>query len=165
VNKSIYSLVYRPLRKKPEISLRILSEATTRDFLVIRGNKATRILKTILTVLDAYAIKYNVTMSTNEEIYELPADVGHASLMFMMMVYSAKEPDRYVSLFEKLSAGKIPLSIHLKVFVDIAVELSEVASHVKKRRTILSGRVVRSISPIMRDLAQEELKAFSTTVS
>ena len=154
MNKSIYSLVYRPLRKKPEISLRILSEATTRDFLVIRGNKATRILKTILTVLDAYAIKYNVTVSTNEEIYELPADVGHASLMFMMMVYSAKEPDKYVSLFEKFLAGKIPLSIHLKVFVDIAVELSEVASHVKKRRMILSGSVVRSISPIMRDLAK-----------
>jgi len=154
VNKSIYSLVYRHLRKKPELSLRVLSEAVTRDFLVIRGDKATRILKTILTVLDAYAIKYNVTTSTNEEIYELPADVGHASLMFMMMAYSARKPDKYVSLFEKLLAGKIPLSIHLKVFVDIAVELSEVTSQVKKRRTILNGRVVRSLSPIMRDLAK-----------
>ncbi|MCC6023983.1 MAG: hypothetical protein LM600_04715, partial [Thaumarchaeota archaeon] len=79
MSRVIYSIVYRPLRKKPELSLRVLSEAATRDFLVIRGDKATRILKTILTVLDAYAIKYNVTTSTNEEIYELPADVGHAS--------------------------------------------------------------------------------------
>ena len=154
MNKSIYSLVYRPKHKKPEISMRILSEAATRDFLVIRGDKATRILKTILSVLDAYAIKYNVTTSTNEEIYELPADVGHASLMFMMMVYSARKPDKYVSLFEKLLAGKIPLSTHLKVFVDISVELSEVTSQVKKRRMILNGRVLRSLSPIMRDLAK-----------
>ena len=154
VSKSIYSIVYRPLRKKPELSLRVLSETATRDFLVIRGDKAAKILKNILTVLDAYAIKYGTTTSASEEVYELPADVGHASLLFMMMVYSAKRPDKYVSLFEKLLAGKIPLSTHLKVFVDIAVELSEVTSRAKRRGTTLDGRIVRSLSPIMRDLAR-----------
>jgi hypothetical protein len=154
VSRGIYSIVYRTLRKKPELSLRVLSEAAAKDFLVIRGDKATRILKNILTVLDAYAIKYSATASASEEIYELPADVGHASLLFMMMVYSAKRPDKYVSLFEKLLAGKIPLSTHLKVFVDIAVELSETTSRAKRRRATLDGRIIRSLSPIMRNLAR-----------
>jgi hypothetical protein len=98
VVNSIYSLVYRYSRRKPELSIRILSDTVTRDFLVIRGEKATGILKTMITVLDAYAIKYSVVKSSGEDIYELPADVGHASLIFMMMVYSARKPDKYVSV-------------------------------------------------------------------
>jgi hypothetical protein len=132
VVNSIYSLVYRYSRRKPELSIRILSDTVTRDFLVIRGEKATGILKTMITVLDAYAIKYSVVKSSGEDIYELPADVGHASLIFMMMVYSARKPDKYVSLYEKLLVGKIPLSIYLKAFIDIAVELSGTAGHIKK---------------------------------
>jgi hypothetical protein len=72
----------------------------------------------------------------------------------MMMVYSARKPDKYVSLYEKLLAGKIPLSIYLKAFIDIAVELSETAGHIKKQKTILNARVARSLSPIIRDLAK-----------
>jgi hypothetical protein len=154
VVNSIYSLVYKYSRRKPKLSIRILSDTATRDFLVIRGKRAAEILKIMITVLDAYAIRYNVVKSSGEDIYELPADVGHASLIFMMMVYSARKPDKHVSLYEKLLAGKIPLSIYLKAFIDIAVELSETAGRTKKQKTILNARVARSLSPIIRDLVE-----------
>jgi len=79
---NIYSLIYRYSSRKPELSIRVLSDAATRDFLVIRGERASRVLKTMLTVLHAYAIKYDVTKSSSEEIYELPADVGSRELNF-----------------------------------------------------------------------------------
>jgi hypothetical protein len=72
----------------------------------------------------------------------------------MMMVYSARKPDKHVGLYEKLLAGKIPLSIYLKAFIDIAVELSETAGRTKKQKTILNARVARSLSPIIRDLVE-----------
>jgi len=151
---NIYSLIYRYSSRRPELSIRVLSDAATRDFLVIRGERASRVLKTMLTVLHAYAIRYDVIKSSGEEIYELPADVGYVSLIFMMMMYSVRKPDKYVGLYEKLLAGKIPLSVHLKVFIDIAVELSEVIGHSKKQNTILNARVAQSLSPIIRNLAE-----------
>ena len=151
---NIYSLIYRYSSRKPELSIRVLSDVATRDFLVIRGERASRVLKIMLAVLHAYAIKYDVTKSSGEEIYELPADVGHASLIFMMMMYSVRKPDKYVGLYEKLLTGEIPLSVHLKVFIDIAVELSEVIGHSKKQNTILNARVAQSLSPIIRNLAE-----------
>jgi hypothetical protein len=40
------------------------------------------------------------------------------------------------------------------VFIDIAVELSEVIGHSKKQSTILNARVAQSLSPIVRNLAE-----------
>jgi len=81
-------------------------------------------------------------------------DIGHASLILMVMVYSARKPGKYVGFYEKLLAGKILPSIHLKVFEDISVRLNEGKNQVKKRRMISNECVLRSLSSIMRDLAK-----------
>lgn len=153
MSKNIYFLIYRTKHKRSELSLRVLGE-TSRDFITIRGNKASKIFKIIFSVLDAYAIKYNVSRSVGEETYELPADVGHAVLLFILTVYSAKYPDKYVSLLEKLLAGKIPLSTYLKAFIDIAIDLSDFLGRAKRRKTTLDGRITRALSPIMRNLTK-----------
>lgn len=153
MSKNIYFLTYRAKRRKPELLLKVIG-GTSMNLIAIRGEKASKIFRTVFSILNAYGIKYSVTRGTSEDIYELPADVGHAILLFMLMTYSAKYPERYSVFLEKLLAGKIPLTIHLKAFLDMAIELSELVSREKSRRTIIYGHVARTLSPIMRNLAK-----------
>jgi hypothetical protein len=73
--------------------------------------------------LDAHAIKYGISKIGNRVVLELPADIGYATLLFTLLTYNVRNPERYSIFLEKLLAGRIPLSKHLGVFIDIAVGL------------------------------------------
>ena len=59
MSKNLYFLIYKRDSRRAEL---ILREPTpdSKDFIRVRGGRASKILKNITSVLDAYALKYNV---------------------------------------------------------------------------------------------------------
>jgi hypothetical protein len=157
LSKNLYYLVYKARSKKPELSLKVL-DLDSRDFIKVSGVRASRIFKVISTILDAYAIKYSISKTGNRVVLELPADIGYATLLFTLLTYNVRNPDKYIVFLEKLLAGRIPLSKHLGVFIDIAVGLSELETTSRSIKTTVSTRAARIASKAMRTLIDALIK-------
>lgn len=157
MSKNLYYLVYKARSKKPELSLKVL-DLDSRDFIKVSGVRASRIFKVISTILDAYAIKYSISKTGNRVVLELPADIGYATLLFTLLTYNARNPDKYIVFLEKLLAGRIPLSKHLGVFIGIAVGLSELETTSRSIKTTVSTRAARIASKAMRTLIDALIK-------
>jgi hypothetical protein len=157
LSKNLYYLVYKARSKKPELSLKVL-DLDSRDFIKVSGVRASRIFKVISTILDAYAIKYSISKTSNRVVLELPADMGYATLLFTLLTYNVRNPDKYIVFLEKLLAGRIPLSKHLGVFIDIAVGLSELETTSRSIKTTVSTRAARIASKAMRTLIDALIK-------
>jgi len=151
MSKSLYFLIYRARGKKSELSLRV-STLDSKDFIRIRGVRANKLLRSIASVLDAYALKYDIMERGNEVIMELPADIGYAVLIYLLLVYSVKEPEKHACFLEKLLSGNIPLSKYFNVFIDMAIDLSDLKGVSKRKRTIVEDIAARTVSSMMRIL-------------
>jgi hypothetical protein len=153
MSRNLYYLVYRGKVKVPKLALRVL-DVSFLDFIRVRGEKANKMFTAIHRVLGAYGIEHRVSKETESVVLELPADVGQAILLFMLLTYNAKDPGKYVHLLEKLIAGKIPFSKYLGIFVDVAVGLSELGNNEGRRETIIRSAVARSISKAMQSFVK-----------
>jgi hypothetical protein len=153
MSKNLYYLIYRDKVKVPELALRIL-DVSLLDFIKVRGEKANKMFTTIRRILNSYGIEYKVSKEAESAILELPADIGQAILLFMLLTYNAKDPEKYVSFLEKLIAGKIPFSKYLGMFVDVAVGLSELENKEGKREAIIRPIVARNISMTMQSFVK-----------
>jgi hypothetical protein len=153
MSKNLYYLIYRRRGRVSELALRIL-DLSLKDFVKFRGERANKILATIHRVIDAYGMEYRATKDAESVVLELPADVGQAILLFMLLIYSAKDPERYASFLEKLIAGRIPFSKYLGMFIDVAVNLSELEDDEGSREVIIRPSVARSISIAMQSFVK-----------
>lgn len=153
MSKNLYFLVYKTSGKRAEL---ILREPTldSKDFISIRGERASKLFKSIISVLDAYALKYNILRSGNETIIELPADIGYAILLYLLLTYNVRKPERYVSFLERLLAGKVPLSKYFNIFIDMAIDLSDLKSSSRRRRAVVEGMAAKTISSMMQILVR-----------
>jgi len=153
MSKNLYFLVYKTDGKRTEL---ILREPTldSRDFIRIRGERANKLFKSIISVLDAYALKYDVLKSGDEIIVELPADIGYAVLLYLLLTYNARKPEKYTSFLERLLAGKVPLSKYFNIFIDMAIDLSDLKSSSRRRRTVVEGTAAKTISSMMQILVR-----------
>jgi hypothetical protein len=158
LSKNLYYLVYKARGRRPELSLKVL-DLDSRDFIRVSGVRASRIFKAVSTILDAYAIRYSVSKTGNRVVLELPADIGYATLLFTLLTYNVRNPERYAIFLEKLLAGRIPLSKHLGVFIDIAVGLSELETTIRKgREATINSRAARIVSKTIRSLINTIVK-------
>jgi hypothetical protein len=157
LSKNLYYLVYKARSKRPELSLKVL-DLDSRDFIRVSGVRASRIFKAVSTILDAYAVKYSISKTSNRVVLELPADIGYATLLFTLLTYNVRNPERYTIFLEKLLAGRIPLSKHLGIFIDIAVGLSELETTSRSIKTTVSNRAARIASKAMRTLIDALIK-------
>jgi hypothetical protein len=153
MSKNLYYLIYRRRGRVSELALRIL-DLSLKDFVKFRGERANKILATIHRVIDAYGMEYRATKDAESVVLELPADVGQAILLFMLLIYSAKDPERYVSFLERLMVGRIPFSKYLGMFIDVAVSLSELEDDEGNREVIIKPSVARSISIAMQSFVK-----------
>ena len=151
MSKSLYFIIYRARGRKSELSLRV-STLDSKDFIRLGGVRANRLLRSIASVLDAYALKYDIIKRGNEVIMELPADVGYAVLVYLLLVYSAKKPEKYAFFLEKLLSGSIPLSKYFNVFIDMAIDLSDLKRVSKRKRTVVEDVAAKTVSSMMRIL-------------
>ena len=159
MSKNLYYLVYKARSRRPELSLKVL-DLDSRDFIRVGGVRASRIFKVISTILDAYAIKYGISKIGNRVVLGLPADIGYATLIFTLLTYNVRNPERYGVFLEKLLAGRIPLSKHLGVFIDIAVELSELETNIREgREATINSRAAKIVSKTIRSLIDALVKA------
>ncbi len=160
MSKNLYYLVYKAGGRRPELSLKVL-DLDSRDFIRVSGVRASRIFKAVSTILDAYAVKYSISKTGNRVVLELPADIGYATLLFTLLTYNVRNPEGYTIFLEKLLAGRIPLSKHLGVFVDIAVGLSELETTIRKGgEATINSRAARIISKTIRSLIDALLEGF-----
>jgi hypothetical protein len=153
MSKNLYYLIYRGKVKVPELALRVL-DVSFLDFIKVRGEKANKMFAAIHRVLGAYGIEHRVSKEAESVVLELPADVGQAILLFMLLTYNAKDPGKYVSFLEKLLAGKILFSKYLGMFVDVAVGLSELGNNEEGREAIIRPVVARNISMAMQSFVK-----------
>jgi hypothetical protein len=153
MSKNLYYLIYRGKVKVPELALRVL-DASFLDFIKVRGEKANKMFTAIHRIVGTYGIEHRVSKKAESVVLELPADVGQAILLFMLLTYNAKDPERYVSFLERLIAGKIPFSKYLGMFVDVAVGLSELGNNEERREAIVRPMVARSISMAMQSFVK-----------
>ncbi|MCL7389668.1 MAG: hypothetical protein LZ173_07030 [Thaumarchaeota archaeon] len=153
MSKNLYYLIYRNKGRVPELTLRVL-DLSLLDFIKVRGERASKMFNAIHNVINAYSIEYRASKDVNSVILELPADVGQAVLLFMLLAYNAKNPEKYVGFLEKLMAGKIPFSKYLGIFVDVAVNLSELRSGEEKHEVIIRPSVARGISIAMQSFVK-----------
>ncbi len=153
MGKNLYFLIYVNSGKRSELALR---EPTpdSKDFIRIRGERASEMFNGIMSVLDAYALKYNASKSGNKIIVELPADIGYAVLVYLLLTYNVREPKRRLHFLERLLAGKIPLSKYLNIFIDMAIDLSDLKYDHGRRKTVIKPDVARTISSMMRILVE-----------
>jgi len=153
MSSALYYLIYKPPKrsdkKDAELSLRELS-LSSKDFIRIGGHRAYTIFGAISRVLNMYALKYNKRLLRQKTVIELPADVGYAILIYLLLTYGTTKPDNYLPFLEKMLAGKIPLSNYIATLVNLAVDLSEIKGD--KRRTVVSNKAARIISKILRIL-------------
>jgi len=154
-------LIYTHSSRKSELTLR---EPTidSKDFIKIRGKRADEIFSDILSVLNAYSLKFSISKNGDRVIVELPADVGYAVLIYLLLVYGAKEPRKWLYFLENLLAGKIPLSKYLNVFVDMAVDLSELNHGYKRRGIVIKPEAAKTASYMMRMFINNLRRYFST---
>jgi len=153
VGKNVFFLVYTDKGERSTLSLRELS-LDSRDFIKVRGARAREIFRSIMSVLDAYALRYNSLRRKNKTVVELPGDVGYAILVYLLLVYGARSPSRWISFLERLLAGKIPLSSYLSTFISLAVDISELKADNKPRKTVVRHEAAKVVSSIMRMLAK-----------
>lgn len=148
MGKSLYFLIYEIRGNR---AMLVLREPTldSRDFIRIRGVRANKMFKNIVSVLDSYALKYSVSKEDSKVIIDLPADVGYAVLLYLLLAYNTREPEKYISFLENLLAGKVPLSNYLGLFVNMAVDLSDLKSRGARRRTAIIDTAAKIISSIM----------------
>jgi len=151
MGKSLYFLVYLNNGKRSELSLRTPT-IDSRDFIRVRGVRATKLFNSITSVLDAYSLKYGVSKDNGRVIVELPADVGYAVLVYMLLAYGTNKPDRYLFFLEKLLAGMIPLTNYLITFVNIAVDLSDLKSDGRHKKATVDHNSAKIVSQMMRTL-------------
>ncbi len=151
MGKNLYFLIHRSGNKRAELVLR---EPTldSKDFIRIRGERANKLFKNIISVLDAYALKYGFSKSSNKVIIELPADVGYAILLYLLLTYNSRNPQRYTFFLERLLGGKIPLSKYFNFFIDMAIALSDLKAGSSRRRTVIIDVAARTISSMMQIL-------------
>ena len=154
MGKNLYFLIYVNSGKRSELALRELT-LDSKDFIRIKGERASEMFNSIVSVLDAYALKYNALKSGNKIIVELPADVGYAILVYLLLTYSVREPKKWLHFLERLLAGKIHLSKYLNVFIDMAIDLSDLKSDHGCRRTVIKPDVARTVSSMMRIFAEK----------
>jgi len=149
MSRSLYFLIYTHNSRKDELSLR---EPTinSKDFIKMRGKRVGKIFNDVMSVLNAYSLKFSISRSENKVIVELPADVGYAVLVYLLLVYGAKEPGKWLYFLEDLLAGKIPLSKYLNMFVDMAVDLSSLDHNYKHRGIVIKPGVAKLVSSMMR---------------
>jgi hypothetical protein len=150
MGRSIYFLVYK-IRKRPELSLRVLG-VDSKDFIKVRGGRASSIFDIVSKTLNAHAIEYGVVKNEDEVILELPADVGYTVLLFILLVYSSKNLTEHAKLFEELLRGKIPFSKHLGMFIDIAAGLSDLRSIERKSNVVIHSSIAQEVSRTMQNL-------------
>ncbi|MFP3190098.1 MAG: hypothetical protein RXR31_02000 [Thermoproteota archaeon] len=150
MSKNLYYLIYRSGGRVSALSLRVL-DFSLFDFIKVKGKRADKIFDAIHRVIDVYGIEYRATKDAESVVLELPADVGQAILLFMLLTYNAKDPEKYVSFLEKLIAGRIPFSKYLRMFIDIAVGLSELGNGNDEgsHEAIVRPSVARNISMAM----------------
>jgi len=158
MGKSLYFLVYLDNKKRSELSLRTPT-IDSRDFIRVRGARATKLFKGIISVLDAYSLEYDVLKDNGRVVVELPADVGYATLIYILLVYSTKEPERYLFFLERLLAGKIPMTKYLNTFIDIAIDLSNLKSSGGRKEATVDRNSAKTVSQMMRTLLEHIAKA------
>lgn len=153
MSKNLYFLIYKTSGKRTEL---ILREPTldSKDFIRIRGERANKLFRNITSVLDAYALKYGISKRGKEVLVELPADVGYAVLLYLLLAFNTRRPGKYVFFLEKLLAGKIPFVKYFTVFVDMAIDLSDLKTSKGHRGAVIKGNVARTISSIMQILVK-----------
>jgi len=151
MSKSLYFLIYVDSGKKSELALR---EPTidSKDFIRIKGKRVSKIFNSIMSVLDAYNLRFNISKSGNKIVVELPADIGYAILVYLLLVYNAREPKKWIYLLERLLAGKIPLSKYFNIFIDMAIDLSDLEYDRGSRKAVIKPSAARVVSSIMRVL-------------
>jgi len=145
-------LIYKRSCERAEL---ILREPTlnSKDFIRIRGERASKLFRNIISVLNAYALKYNVLKRGNEVIVELPADIGYAVLLYLLLAYNSRNPEKYTFFLERLLAGRVPLFKYFNIFIDMAVDLSDLKSNSMRRSTI-EDDVAKIISSMMQILVK-----------
>ncbi len=153
MGKNLYFLIYKTSGKRIEL---ILREPTldSKDFIKVRGKRANKLFRSIISVLDAYALEYDISRSGNKVIVELPADVGYAVLLYLLLAYSSKNPEKYTFFLERLLGGKIPLFKYFNVFIDMAIDLSDLKSSSGRRRTVIESVAARTVSSMMQILVR-----------
>jgi len=122
----------------------------TRPLVRVKGARADRLFKAITSVLDSYALEYGVRREGGATVLELAGDVGYAILAYVLYAYGSEEPERHVAFFEKLLAGRMPLSGRLICFIEVAMELSELECG--PRGAVISEGAARTVSKMMREL-------------
>jgi len=153
MGKCLYFLIYSTNSKGDELSLRTPT-IDSRDFIRVRGARATKLFKNIISVLNAYSLEYGLSEDNGRVIVELPADIGYATLIYILLVYSIKDPERYLFFFERLLAGKIPLTKYLNMFIDIALDLSDLKSTGRRKEVTVDYKSAITVSQMMRSLVE-----------
>jgi len=142
-------LIYTHNNRKGELALR---EPTinSKDFIKMRGKRTVKIFNDVMSVLNAYSLKFSISRNGNKVIVELPGDIGYALLVYLLLVYGAKEPGKWLYFLEDLLTGKIPLSKYLNMFVDMAVDLSGLDHNYKRKGIVIEPVVAMLVSSMMR---------------
>ncbi len=153
MGKSLYYLIYVNNGERSELNLRGLA-LDSKDFIRIKGKRAVELFNDVMSVLDAYALEYNISKSNGKTIVELPADVGYAVLIYLLLTYNVKKPEKWLYFLEKLLAGKIPLSKYFNIFVDIAIDLSNLKYGHGSKKAIIKPDVARTVSSMIRILVK-----------
>jgi len=144
MGKHLYFLVY----ERGRLELRFPG-LEARPAIIMRGVQADKAFRAVKSVLDGYALKYDVDQVGGKTVVGLSADVGLAVTMFMLFAYGA-DPERCVGFLEKLLAGQIPLSGYFSKFFDMAADLSDLDGG-RKEATISEG-AAKVVSKMMRTL-------------
>ncbi len=154
MGKGLYYLVYKDSSSKAILSIKEIS-INSRDLLRIGGLRAKATYKVIMDVLNTYALKYDVhrDVEKSREYIELPGDLGYAILIYMLLTYSCRDPLKYTSFLEQLLTGKIPLTVYLVHFVNLAIDLSELY-RLERGRTIIHPKSAKTVSKMLQILYQ-----------
>jgi len=136
-------------KKDSRLSLKELSPSS-KDFIRVGGRRAYLMYTNIIRTLNAYSIRYKEITKRRRVIVELPADIGYAVLVYMMLSYSTLRPGRYVGFLERMLAGKIPLVNYIGYMLKLAVDLSELKG--RNTKTIVTSKAARTTSNILRTL-------------
>jgi len=153
MGKSLYYLIYVYNGERSELSLRGLAP-DSKDLIRVKGKRAAELFNGVMSVIDAHALKYNISKIKNKTVVELPADVGYAVLIYLLLAYNVKEPKKWLYFLERLLAGKIPLSKYFNIFIDIAIDLSGLKYSHRGGRAVIKPGVARTVSSMMRILVK-----------
>jgi hypothetical protein len=153
MGKSLYFLIYKEDSRGAKLALR---EPTldSKDFIRIGGKRASKLFRNIISVLDAYALKYSISRRNDEVVIELPADIGYALLLYLLLAYNSRNQEKYTFFLERLLVGKIPLSKYFDLFINMAIDLSDLKSSGRRRRSVIESATARTISSMMQVLVK-----------